>query len=157
MTGTAGDRRGFSLIEMLLVVVIIGVLAQIVIPNLRTVRTKARAVDVMADINVVRTAAQNYNADNFTWPAETGTGTIPPELTAEYLPDGFSFTGEDYQLDWENLAVPGGLPQDPGTTRILGVAVVTDNTELGDAIVAVFGQSGWYNVGNSYVFIIDRQ
>lgn len=157
MTGLARDRRGFSLIEMLLVVVIIGVLAQIMVPNLRVVRTKARAVDVMADINVVRTAAQNYNGDTFTWPAETGTGTVPSELTSDYLPEGFAFTGQDYQLDWENLAVPGGLPQDPGTTRILGVAVVTDNTELGNAIVDVFGEAGWYNVGNSYVFIIERQ
>ncbi|HZD04974.1 MAG TPA: hypothetical protein VE173_08645, partial [Longimicrobiales bacterium] len=62
----------------------------------------------------------------------------------------------DFQLDWENFDIPGGLPGDPGTNRILGVGVVTDNTELGQALVEVFGQSGWYVVGDEHVRIIER-
>lgn len=149
-------RSGFTLVELLLVMVIVGVLAQIAIPNYRALTVKARAVDLVADIEVVEQAARGYQADLHSWPAETATAVVPPGM-GSYLPDGFSFTGEDFSLDWENLPVPGGLPGDPGTTRILGVAVVTDNDELGRALVELLGDSGWYLVGNSYVRIVDRQ
>jgi type II secretory pathway pseudopilin PulG len=139
----------------LLVVVIVGILVQIVIPNYQNISLRARAVDLMSRINAVETAARNYQGDTFEWPADAGTGVVPPELVSN-LPENFTFTGEDFDLDWENLAIPGGLPQDPTTTRLLGVAIVTDNTNLGEALVNVFGATGWYNVGNSYVFIIER-
>lgn len=153
----AGGQGGFTLIEMLLVAVIIGILVQVAIPNFRTMRTRARAVDMVGRINVIRTAVQNYNADTFQWPEEAATGVRPAELTQQYLDPGFVFGGDGYELDWENLTIPGGLPQDPSTTRILGVAVVVDSDDLGEAIVDVFGTSGWYNVGSSYVFIVERQ
>lgn len=149
-------RAGFTLVELLLTVAIVGILAQIAIPNYRALTLKARAVDAMADVEVVTQAARGYQGDLHRWPSETPTGSVPPGM-ARYLPDGFSFTADDFTLDWENLSIPGGLPGDPGTTRILGVAVVTGNTELGQALVEVFGDSGWYIVGDSYVRIIDRQ
>lgn len=151
------DRGGFTLVELLLVVVIIGVLVQIFVPNYRNMIMRARAVEAMADVDVVESAAREYNAQSFAWPAETATGETPPELIP-YLPDGFAFDGaEGYRLDWENLPLPGGLPGDPRTTRVLGIGIVVDEARLGTAIVDVFGEAGWYNVGNAYVFVIDRQ
>lgn len=153
-----GERGGFSLIELLLVLLIVGVLAQIVVPNYRVMTNKARAVDIMSRIDVIENAVRNYQGTNHSWPAEAPAGTRPPELDGgAYIDEDFSFVGQDYQLDWENLSIPGGLPGDPGTTRILGVAVVTDNDVLARAIVELFGTSGWFNVGNSYMYIIDRQ
>lgn len=148
-------RNGFTLIEMLLVVVIVGVLSQILVPNYRAMTLRARAIDLRSRIETVATAARNYQGDIHQWPEEAATGEVPDGLDP-YLPDNFSFAGEDYMLDWENLDIPGGLPQDPSTTRILGVAIVTDNQNLGEALVNVFGTSGWYNVGTSYVFIVER-
>ncbi|MGD2067958.1 MAG: prepilin-type N-terminal cleavage/methylation domain-containing protein, partial [Gemmatimonadota bacterium] len=152
--GRKGDRGGFSLPELLLVMVLLGVLAQIAYPNYRAMVLRARAVDLVAQVRAVENAARDYQADTFQWPAEAATGVVPTGLVS-YLPDGFSFTGEDYQLDWENVPIPGGLPSDPSTTRLLGVGIVTETVELGEAIVDVFGSTGrWYNVGSSFVFII---
>lgn len=118
-------RDGFTLVELLLVMLIIGILAQIALPNYRGLTTRARAVDLIADIDVVEQAARSYQADLHSWPPETPAGAIPPG--------------------------------DPGTTLILGVGVVTDNTELGAALVELMGDAGWYLVGNRYVRIVDRQ
>lgn len=157
--GTPGvrdeGRGGFTLIELMLVVVIIGILAQIAIPNMQAVRTKARAVDVMANIRVIENAAENYIGDEHTFPDDASTGQMPPGL-GEYMPDGFSWSREDYELDWENISVPGGLPGDPSTSRIVGVAVVTDNDELASALTDLFGENNWFVYGNSYVRILER-
>jgi prepilin-type N-terminal cleavage/methylation domain-containing protein len=157
-TPAAPDRRrgGFTLVELLLVVAIVGILAQIAIPNYRNLVTRARAVDVLGDIEVIEQGARNFQGDRHLWPPDAAPGVIPPGL-ATYLPDAFSFTGEDFQLDWENIDLPGGLPGDPGTSRILGVGVVTGNAELAEALVAIFGQAGWYVVGSTYVRIIERE
>lgn len=149
------STAGFTLIEMLLVVVIIGILMAIVVPNYRAIHNKARAVDVMADIDVIAQAVRDYQADAMTWPADAPAGVIPSGL-ASYLPTGFSFAGEDFTLDWDNFSIPGGLPGDPGTTRILGVGVVTDNDDLGDALVELFGARNWFVTGSSYVRILER-
>jgi len=55
-------RRGFTLGELMLVVVIISILAGLAIPNYRLVVIKARAASALGDVNVVRTAAANYHA-----------------------------------------------------------------------------------------------
>lgn len=149
-------QGGFTLIELLLVVVIIGILAQIAIPNYRALTVKARAASLVADIDVVEQAARSYQADLHSWPSDSPTGAVPPGM-APYLPQGFSFAGEDFELDWENMGVPGGLPGSPGVSRLLGVGVVTGNTELGEALVELLGDTGWYLIGNRYIRIIDRQ
>lgn len=155
MSAPRKGTEGFTLIEMMLVVVIIGILMAIVVPNYRALRMKAEATSVMGDIDVIDQAVRDYQADNMTWPADAPAGAIPGGL-APYLPDGFSFTGELVVLDWDNFALPGGLPGDPGTTRVLGVGVVTDNEELGDALLELTGARNWIVTGTSYIRIIER-
>src|SRR3990170_4579524 len=107
-------RAGFTLVELILVVVIVSVLAAIAIPNYQVVVTRARAADLLGRIDVVEVGVQSFLGDNNAWPPDAATGVVPPSLV-DYLPDNFSFDGEDFQLEWEN---GGGL---------IGVAIVTDN------------------------------
>ena len=135
-------RRGFTLVELLLVVVIVSVLAAIAIPNYRVVVTRVRAADLLGRIDVVELAVHSYLGDNNSWPLDEAPGTVPTDLDG-YLPDGFSFVGEDFQLEWEN---GGGLR---------GVAIVTDNDVLGNALLDLAGAGRWFVSGNRYVFILE--
>ncbi|MGD8730125.1 MAG: type II secretion system protein, partial [Gemmatimonadota bacterium] len=56
-------RGGFSLVEMLVAVSIVGILAGLAIPNMRNVTFRARATAVFGDLNVMRQATLDYNAD----------------------------------------------------------------------------------------------
>ena len=152
--GPEGRRGGFSLIELLMAVSIVGILAGLAIPNLRSMTYRARAAEVDGDFQVVRTAVLQYNADQFTWPAEVGTGVVPPELDG-YLPEGFSFQGNGYELDYERLTGVF-LPSDPSTTQLIAVAVTADTDELSNAIVELLGGSIIYSSGRKHTVVIDR-
>lgn len=148
-------RGGFTLIELLIVSAIIGILAGLAIPNLRTMIYRARAAEVAGVLDVVRVAALNYNGDNHTWPAESASGAIPPGLAA-YLPDNFSFTQDGYEIDFENWSLPGGLPGDPNTTTLIGVSVTADQDDLSNAISEFYGGAIVFSVGRTHTIIIDR-
>jgi prepilin-type N-terminal cleavage/methylation domain-containing protein len=153
--GADTRRGGFTLVELLVVASIVGILAGLAIPNMKNILLRARATELVGDMDVVRVATQNYQANAHTWPSEASAGTVPPELVG-YLPDGYSFVRDGYQLDFENWSLPGGLPGDPGTTTLIGVSVVVDDPLLGNALSELLGNAIVFSVGNTYTVVIDR-
>ncbi len=58
------NRKGFSLIELLIVVVIIGILAAIAIPKFSTTKEKAYVASMKADLRNLATAQEAFFADS---------------------------------------------------------------------------------------------
>ena len=151
----AADRAGFTLIELLVVMAVVGILAGLAMPNLQTVLTRARATELAGDMDVVRVATLSYHAERLTWPSESAAGNVPADL-APYLPDGFTFARDGYQLDFENWSIPGGLPGDPGTQQLIGVSVVVADETLGNALMELLGDAIVVSVGGTHTVLIDR-
>src|SRR5438093_701216 len=129
-----GRPRSGSLIELCMVMVIVSILLRVGLPAYQSIVTKARAAQAIGDLNVIREASVTYYAALGSWPAESGAAVIPSGL-ATYLPKGYSFTRKQYNLDWENWALPSGLPSKPKTGVLLGVSVVTSDTKLGNPVL----------------------
>jgi general secretion pathway protein G len=65
----ANKQRGFTLIEILIVVVILSILAITVVPQFLDQPAKARAARAQSDIQNLKKALSMYKLDNFNYPS----------------------------------------------------------------------------------------
>ena len=80
-------RRGCTLIELMVVLVIIGVLAALIVPNVLDRTDDARATAAKADINNLVQALKLYKLDNQRFPsAEQGLEALVNKPTAGNVP-----------------------------------------------------------------------
>jgi len=147
--------RGFTLVELLMVVTIIGILVRIALPSLQAFRRKAEAAKVVGDFEAVRIAAYNYNADTDLWPPEAAAGRVPRQLV-NYLPRGFSFTKAGYQLDWDYWIRARGTSRYPATGILIGISVTTRDRLLGQAVMNLLApkSTAAFAAGGKYTFMV---
>lgn len=63
-------QQGFSLIEIMVVVVIMGILAALIVPNIMNRPDQARAVKAKQDILAIENALELYRLDNGYYPTQ---------------------------------------------------------------------------------------
>ncbi|MDX1594532.1 MAG: type II secretion system major pseudopilin GspG [Gammaproteobacteria bacterium] len=98
-----GRSAGFTLIEIMVVVVILGILAAVIVPRVLDRPDTARLVKAKQDLRTLESALNLYRLDNYVYPStEQGLEALVEEPT-----------GEPEARNWQ----PGGyidrLPVDP--------------------------------------------
>ena len=85
MQENAARARGFTLIEVMVVVVILGILAALIVPKIMSRPDEARIVAARQDVAAIVQALKLYRLDNLRYPtteqglaALTAAPTIPP-------------------------------------------------------------------------------
>ncbi|ROO30443.1 general secretion pathway protein G [Salinisphaera orenii MK-B5] len=102
----AGARRGqhgFTLIEIMVVVVILGILAAIVVPNIIDRPDAARVAKARQDIRAIESALKLYRLDNFRYPTtEQGLAALVDKPTSQPEP-----------RNWKSGGYLDRIPTDP--------------------------------------------
>lgn len=144
-------RRGFTFIEILVVIIVLSILSSLAVLKYIDLKHRALSASATADLQAVRLAAYSSWYEQGVWPAETGAGVVPGGLTP-YLPNGFIFSKPEYTLDWDNFVPPGGGPS--GGMQ-LGVVVTSSNARLMKALQDNLGSKApFFAMGGNLTFVI---
>lgn len=88
------NERGFTLIEVMVVVVIIAILAAIVVPKILERPEQARIVAAKQDISAIQNALALYKLDNGFYPStDQGLKALVNEPTTPPVPQNWSTGG----------------------------------------------------------------
>jgi general secretion pathway protein G len=99
----ARHPRGFTLIEVMVVVVILGLLAAIIVPKVMSRPDEARAVAAKADIAAINQALKLYRLDNTFYPStEQGLQALVQRPTTQPIP-----------ANWKQGGYLDRVPKDP--------------------------------------------
>jgi general secretion pathway protein G len=83
-------NQGFTLLEVMVVIVILGILASMVVPNLMGNKDKADMQKAVSDIGTLETILDSYKLDNYKYPTtEQGLEALIEETDIEPLPRSF--------------------------------------------------------------------
>lgn len=133
------QQRGFTLIEVMIVVVIIAILAAIAIPNYRDYVTRGRVVEAAGGLADARTKMEQYFQDNRTYPtgcviAPTAPGAANVQLQAL----------QNFTLSCSNLAATTYTVTATGTNAMVGFTYTVDQNNTRTSAFSGSGASaGW--------------
>jgi prepilin-type N-terminal cleavage/methylation domain-containing protein len=151
LTPSIGNRReaGFTLIDMLFVVAIVGLLASMAIPGLMRARGAAQASSALGTLRVVNSAQLTYAIScgfGFYAPDFPTLGDAPPNNTEGYLPpelsSGFTFDKSGYIFSLAGTPLAGAPATCNGLSAGMaspGYAAVADPIDVSGAVGRYFG------------------
>lgn len=83
-----GKKKGFTLVEVMIVVIIIGALSGILMISAITAMDRAEATRIVSDLKNIQSASVLYFADNSAWPAGSDITVVNPYLSATLTKEG---------------------------------------------------------------------
>ena len=126
------NKKGFTLIELIVVIAIIGTLTGLIVNNLNDARARARDAKRKQDLGSFKTALRLYYNDNQTYPLD-----LSVDLTdyIKVMPEYDTYTQDDsgngftIKVTLENLSDPDLTTSQ---TRCDGVDAATDYVVCAD-------------------------
>ncbi|WKZ25732.1 MAG: prepilin-type N-terminal cleavage/methylation domain-containing protein [bacterium] len=116
-------KKGFTLVELLVVVSLIGVLATLVIANMNSARERARDTQRKSDFRNIQTALRLYYNDNGGYPTSSTDNIVGC--------DGNCVWGESWVND--DVTYMNILPDDPLSNQIYKYTYIDDDDYILEA------------------------
>jgi prepilin-type N-terminal cleavage/methylation domain-containing protein len=138
-------QKGFTLVELMIVVAIIGVLAAVAIPKFADMLEKSKEGATKGNLSAIKSSISNYYADNQgTYPANLNTATfsIGSEMYPAFMP-AYIETLPAVKVTGKHANNGAHANRGPGQGSLADTSAVTTGTHTNPAFVATSSGKGW--------------
>jgi prepilin-type N-terminal cleavage/methylation domain-containing protein len=155
-------KHGFTLVELLIVIVVIAILASISIVAYNGIQNRAKNVATQSDLRQIEGFLELYNTENGSYPSTGGLSRVYTDANCSRAADSDGYKGADW-IPGLNILMKSGLPQSNlagagisgaggcYTYASDGVSYVLSawNAKFGDpSTEALYRRLGWREMGN---------
>jgi type II secretion system protein G len=140
------NKKGFTLVELLIVIAIIGIVAAIAVPNLLTALQKGKQKATMGDMKTIGGAIEDYMSDNYMAPGASAITTVSgleEYLEPFYIKQCPTKDGWGTTLVYESGGL--GVEQDQYSVISYGRGGTTNNLDPANSNYIVNTMAGFEN------------
>lgn len=134
--------RGFTLLEIMIAVVIIGFLAAMAVPAVQRVGNNAKLARIVSDFRTYAQAFEQYAAENGEWPANAGTAVVPIGMNRAIKADAWqepqTAIGGRWNWDAYAFGVTAGIAITGFTANDDTLTIIDNRIDDGDLTTGQF-------------------
>lgn len=139
--------RGFSLLEIMIAVVIIGLLLAIAIPAFTRIRQRSLNTRFVSDLRTFTQAFESYAVLHGAWPPSATAGVVPTGMTDDDLKSGAwtvsrNSVGGRWNWDLNGFGVTAAITTDNVTATDAQMALIDAQIDDGDLTSGLFQKNG---------------
>lgn len=154
-SGRYRSTRGFTLVEIMIVVVIIGLLALLAIPAFQQSRIASQNVRIINDFRQFKAAFETYALENGNWPDDEGPGVLPDVMEGYIVESAFENTTHvQGNWDWEEgvFGITAAISLRGSNADNAQMTEIDDALDNGDLATGSFRILG----GSAYGYVLEE-